>query len=52
MSVMARKTSETTGGVSERYIEDRRARITQPALADTAPQQRLVNDPGQLLGGV
>jgi hypothetical protein len=36
--VMARKTSEMTGGVSKRYAEDRRARMMAPAPADTAPQ--------------
>jgi hypothetical protein len=38
--VMARTTTETTEGVSERYVEDRRGRMTPPALADTASQQR------------
>jgi hypothetical protein len=39
MPVMARKPSEPTGGVFERYAEDRRARMAPPALADTTPQQ-------------
>jgi hypothetical protein len=38
MPVMARKTSEPTGGVFDAYVEDRRARMTLSALADTAPQ--------------
>jgi hypothetical protein len=40
MAVMARKTSESTGGVSEVYVEDRRARLTPPTPASTTPQQR------------
>jgi len=39
MSVMARKTSEPTGGVFERYAEDRRARMTPPAPTHATPQQ-------------
>jgi AraC family transcriptional regulator of adaptative response/methylated-DNA-[protein]-cysteine methyltransferase len=38
--VMARKTSEATGGVFEGYAEDRQARMTPAALAHTTPQQR------------
>jgi hypothetical protein len=37
---MARKTTETTGGVLEKYVEDRRGRMTPPVLADTSPQQK------------
>jgi hypothetical protein len=40
MPVMARKTSETTGGVFETHAEDRRVRMTPAVLADTMPQQR------------
>jgi hypothetical protein len=32
MSVMARKTSEPTAGVSERYVEDRRGSTSPPEL--------------------
>jgi hypothetical protein len=38
MPVMARKTTEQTAGVFERHIEDRRRRMTPPAVVDTAPQ--------------
>ena len=38
MPVAARKTNEPTGGVFEAYVEDRRARMTPPALADMPPQ--------------
>jgi hypothetical protein len=41
MPVMAGKTSETTGGVFERYAEDRQASMTPPALADTAPKGKV-----------
>jgi hypothetical protein len=50
MPVIARKTTEPTAGVFERYVEDRRARMTPPALADTAPQQRACEESG--LGGI
>jgi len=40
MVVTARKTSETTGGVFERYAEERRARMTPPAPTYATPQQR------------
>jgi hypothetical protein len=46
MQVMARKTSELAGGVSRRYVEERRARMTPSALADTSPQQRACEYPG------
>ena len=38
MPVMARKTTETTAGVFEAYVEDRRGSMMLPALADAAPQ--------------
>jgi hypothetical protein len=38
MPVMARKTSEKTAGVFEKYVEDRRASMTPQARAYTAPQ--------------
>ena len=47
MSVMARKTSEPTGGVFQEYVEDRRVSASPlsydgtgmklPAMADTTP---------------
>jgi hypothetical protein len=40
VTVMARKTSESTGGVFEAYVEDRRVRLTPPTPAYATPQQR------------
>jgi hypothetical protein len=40
MLAMARKTTETTAGVFEAYVEDRRGSLTPAVLAYAAPQQR------------
>jgi hypothetical protein len=40
ISVIARKSKEITGCLSEKYVEDRQDRITLPVLADTVPYQR------------
>jgi hypothetical protein len=38
ISVMARMAIQSTGGVFERYLKDRRASITLPTMADATPQ--------------
>jgi hypothetical protein len=44
MPAMSRKTTETTAGVSERYAEDRRGKMTPPALVRTAPKGKVKED--------